>query len=332
MRLGLADKGGLYVYAFARARVCEREENRLVQCIERYPPRSRKTKRTSQAINRSLNSVSNVDQMRTKMQRLLRADRITARMTGTWMTCVCVLMMGIVANCCYIGNQDSGECVKARYVLEGKLDFCGPQYSWFENHPEYEVCVPRDTADSRAAGLTVQRKDTWVKETYQRIVEERKEIEKEYEDKSRNEHGIPGETAQRFRETSDCEKAYKNFFCWVNFPRCNKEGASMMLCRSVCENYMISCGYDYDLWRCGKERYMNGHTMEREDHTDPDTGYPVYLRDFFPGHPFRSSRSIGENKDAPICTPGIYGSASTLRLGNLAMMASIALCILFLVS
>ena len=49
------------------------------------------------------------------------------------------------ANGCYIGQADSGECVKARYVLEGKLEFCGQGYSWFELHPDYEVCVPMDT-------------------------------------------------------------------------------------------------------------------------------------------------------------------------------------------
>ena len=46
---------------------------------------------------------------------------------------------------CYIGHIDSGECVKARYVLEGKLEFCGQGYSWFELHPDYEVCVPMET-------------------------------------------------------------------------------------------------------------------------------------------------------------------------------------------
>ena len=33
-------------------------------------------------------------------------------------------------------------------------------------------------------------------------------IEKEYEDRSVNELGIPGETAQRFRGNSDCQNAY----------------------------------------------------------------------------------------------------------------------------
>ena len=111
-------------------------------------------------------------------------------------------------NGCYIGQVDSGECVKARYVLEGKLEFCGQGYSWFELHPDYEVCVPMETADGRSAGLTVQNKDEWVKETYERILEERMIIEKEYEDRSVNELGIPGETAQRFRGNSDCQNAY----------------------------------------------------------------------------------------------------------------------------
>jgi len=152
-------------------------------------------------------------------------------------------------------------------------------------------------------------------------------IEAEYEDEDINELGISGETAQRFRENSDCQKAYKNFFCWANFPRCNKEGASMMMCRSVCENYMIACGFDYDLWRCGNERYMNGHGIEGPHHTDKDTGYPVYLRDFNPGHPFREGKSVGENEDAPICTPGIYGSASTTTLSPLLVLVVLLISI-----
>ena len=248
---------------------------------------------------------------------------------------------------CYIGHVDSGECVKARYVLEGKLEFCGQGYSWFELHPDYEVCVPMETvryiyiyilkrkhitythyqAEGRSAGLTVQNKDEWVKETYEKILEERLLIEAEYEDEDINELGISGETAQRFRENSDCQKAYKNFFCWANFPRCNKEGASMMMCRSVCENYMIACGFDYDLWRCGNERYMNGHGIEGPHHTDKDTGYPVYLRDFNPGHPFREGESVGENEDAPICTPGIYGSASTTTLSPLLVLVVLLISI-----
>ena len=54
----------------------------------------------------------------------------------------------------------------------------------------------------------MQNKDEWVKETYERILEERMVIEKEYEDRSVNELGIPGETAQRFRGNSDCQNAY----------------------------------------------------------------------------------------------------------------------------
>ena len=99
----------------------------------------------------------------------------------------------------------------------------------------------------------------------------------------------------------------------------------MMLCRSVYENYMISCGYDYDLWRCGNERYMNGNGIESPHHTDKDTGYPVYLRDFNPGHPFRKGRSIGENEDAPICTPGIYGGTSASGLSPIILLISTAL-------
>eukprot|EP00939_MAST-03C_sp_MAST-3C-sp1_P001761 g1761.t1 len=226
---------------------------------------------------------------------------------------MCILFVANACEGCIVANQNSGECVNAQVILEGKLNFCGPRISWFFDHPDYEVCVPRQSADTRAAGLTVQNKDEWVEETYKTIIRTRLEMESAYEDSDYNEHGIAGATELRFSDNSDCQNAFKNLFCWINFPRCNAEGASMMLCRSVCENYMISCGYDYDLWRCGHERYMNGNDIETEAYTDEDTGYPVYLRDFFPGHPFRSGRSVGENVDAPICTPGVYGTASAPR-------------------
>jgi hypothetical protein len=46
---------------------------------------------------------------------------------------------------------------------------------------------------------------------------------------------------KRFSGNADCQNAYKNYLCWLNFPRCNDESESLIMCRSVCENYFKSC-------------------------------------------------------------------------------------------
>lgn len=55
------------------------------------------------------------------------------------------------------------------------------------------------------------------------------------------ETGEEGEITVRFFENEDCVNAYKNYFCWLNFPRCNDEDRSLIMCRSACENFFDSC-------------------------------------------------------------------------------------------
>ena len=57
---------------------------------------------------------------------------------------------------------------------------------------------------------------------------------------------------------SDCELAYRNYFCYMNFPRCNAEDESLVLCKSVCENLMRACGFSMDMNRCGPSEFFNG--------------------------------------------------------------------------
>lgn len=54
-----------------------------------------------------------------------------------------------------------------------------------------------------------------------------------------------------------------------------------MTCRSACENLMVACQNQKDLWRCGESQYFNGYEAEEPEN---DVGDPVYLRDFFPGN------------------------------------------------
>ena len=53
--------------------------------------------------------------------------------------------------------------------------------------------------------------------------------------------GERGDVMKRFSGNADCQNAYKNYFCWLNFPRCNADGESLIMCRSVCNNYFKSC-------------------------------------------------------------------------------------------
>lgn len=63
--------------------------------------------------------------------------------------------------------------------------------------------------------------------------------------------------------------------------RCDDDGNSLVTCRSACENMMVACQNQKDMWRCGESRYFNGYEAEEPD-TDGNED-PVYLRDFFPG-------------------------------------------------
>lgn len=64
--------------------------------------------------------------------------------------------------------------------------------------------------------------------------------------------------------------------------RCDDDGNSLVTCRSACENLMVACQNQKDLWRCGESEYFNGYDAE-EPEIDSN-GDPVYLRDYFPGN------------------------------------------------
>jgi hypothetical protein len=64
------------------------------------------------------------------------------------------------------------------------------------------------------------------------------------EDMAINELGEGGIIQKRFSDrgdSPDCIKAFKSYFCWMNFPRCDQEDKSLVMCRSACENLHIAC-------------------------------------------------------------------------------------------
>ena len=113
----------------------------------------------------------------------------------------------------------------------------------------------------------------------------------------------------RFSDNDDCQDAYRNYLCWINFPRCDDDGNSMAMCRSACENMMIACRYEDDLWRCGKSEFFNADSPEEPDMVD---GEPVYHRDFYPGQPFVDNKftSGRQKRPIPVCTPSLNEGAS----------------------
>jgi hypothetical protein len=129
----------------------------------------------------------------------------------------------------------------------------------------------------------------------------------------------------------------RRFMCYLNFPRCDEEGRSLILCRSVCENYMTSCGYDKELWRCGNPQYLGAEKPEIPLQNDATGEYDITWRAPFPGAPFRDNEFDESDPENPfpivVCTPSVMGAA-TARHGTTALagaaMLSMVLILLFL--
>lgn len=127
-----------------------------------------------------------------------------------------------------------------------------------------------------------------------------------------NEHGDPVPIRKRFWHHEDCRTAFKNYFCWINFPRCDmKRDESLSTCRSACENYFISCGLDRDIWRCGPSKFYNGY--EPEVPSVNQFGEVTYMRDYFPGQPFKANQYNEKGLEVHVCTPAIDGSGNTIE-------------------
>jgi hypothetical protein len=163
-------------------------------------------------------------------------------------------------------------------------------------------------------------KDQFVKQFWRMIVDSRTAIEmnETLEDLGMNElgeeDGSPIEN--RFFDQQgkdDCIKQFKRLFCYMNFPRCDNEDRSLLLCRSVCENLHIACGYTQDLFRCADPSLYYGAEPEEPEETTAQ-GNPVYWRAPYPGGPFRTNRFEGDDDTVTgtpivVCTPSIAGGA-----------------------
>lgn len=212
------------------------------------------------------------------------------------------LLLPLVGGC-HIQGYDSGECMDMT-DFEVTMPFCA-------NIVKYRACVP--TYQRLWYNHSRLTKDRWVEKLFNQTVTERMlfETNETLLDSSLNEWNEEVEILPRFTENSDCVNAYRNYFCWINFPRCDAEGRSLLLCRSVCENFFTACGYARDLWRCGEPKYVDGYEPEvSEEMRDNEL---MYFRAPFPGSPLRTNEFVPETTTPLIvCTPSLENGVSLM--------------------
>jgi hypothetical protein len=242
---------------------------------------------------------------------------------------------------CALSGTESGECMEpADFAAD--MPFCSSVV-------KYRACVPiyRGTDVARWRNHTLANKDAWVKSSWQKEWDIRKTAETNMtlQELHVDEWGMPGSVVMRFYAQSeddpwnfvnDCAQAYLNYFCWSNFPRCDEEDRSLVMCESACENYFKSCGYPRDMWRCGAAELINGYTTESPQLQVPGVPVDVYgqdengtmyfLRSFFPGQPFRANQ-FAEDGVTPlnVCTPSLLGAAPRVSAPALLLAVLLAL-------
>jgi len=110
----------------------------------------------------------------------------------------------------------------------------------------------------------------------------------------------------------DCRESLARYFCFVNFPRCDESlDLSLPTCRSVCENFMRSCGYESQIWKCHDSRSSSSSS-----------------RVFSPGQPFVDGTS--SRSSVAVCTPSIRGNASLIPMSWGVWIGLVFLSMLFL--
>ena len=239
------------------------------------------------------------------------------------------------ARACYLQGVDTGECV-AGNAFAAAAPFCADTVG---GGADYRVCVPRQY--DFFPNLTTTHKDAWVASTVAYVMARRAAIEQTGQPPSGDtaplrgwEGGMLPQSQWHYVGNGDCARAYKNFICYMNFPRCDATGESLVLCRSVCENFFASCRIADFLNRCYNPQYYGAKDKEADTNVDSN-GLPIYSRYFLPGMPFRDIEYasaiplLGGNKDTStppkplfwqeltplvtVCTPSLPGAAGAAR-------------------
>jgi hypothetical protein len=220
---------------------------------------------------------------------------------------------------CYLWGTDSGTCstdtLDPLWRME-KMPFCAGKVNYPACLPKYKTLPPsREFPEGRWFNHTVYNKDKWILENYVAFTQERIALERNRTLRRQgvNEYGDLGKIKRRFSKRPDCQNAYKNLFCWLNFPRCDPvRDLTLPTCRSACENFFKSCVYERGLWRCGRSKYFNGY--EPEAPMIGLDGNATYMRDYFPGQPFRQNTYTPGGSEHIICTPALLGGAPSGKL------------------
>ena len=235
------------------------------------------------------------------------------------------------ARACYIQGVDSGRCLPGN-IFAAAAPFCAQSMGGADN-VGYQVCVPVE--HDFFPNLTLARKDAWVRASHAYVVARRRSIERTGQPPSGDvspdsadgtptpldsawEGGMLDESQWHFQANDECARAYRNFICHMNFPRCDAKGQSLLLCRSVCENFFRSCRIADFLNRCYDHPEWYGASSKEADINVNSNGLPVYFRYFLPGMPFRdieyaeTPKLIGGELTPlkVVCTPSLPGGAA----------------------
>lgn len=252
-----------------------------------------------------------------------------------WRCCIVLFLISLLTfvHSCYIQGTDSGYC--SEETLDGqfrvaKMPYCAKFVVYPACLPKLQQIPPlKAFPRGRWYNHTVDNKDSWLQEHVEDHIGYRKSVEQNESliNSGRNEHGEAGTVEVRFYKKTDCMNAFRAMACYMNFPRCDPAtGMSMPTCRSACENFFIACGYEKDLYRCGRSKFFNGYEAEIPEGNDVN-GTPIYLRDFFPGQPFRQNKFDKDYQPVAVCTPSIFGSATSLSPSYSTVIFLIALTV-----
>jgi len=277
-----------------------------------------------------------------------------------------------VSRACYIQGQDSGVCTDP-INFDINLPFCSKYVKYRACLPAYnelfssnEDCLPPNEAgvyeidkafetvdEGNDCGHTAIEKDFWIQGLYEAKIGyqlRRESDDKFYEQGDKWPPLMPKidewsldpnyvrepetDVEIRFTDNLDCQRAWHAYFCYINFPRCDAEDKSLMMCRSACENLMVACNYGSDLSRCGEDKFFGGEEAEEGIQSHESVRQDkIYLRYPYPGAPFVDYKEGGDEKPIEVCTPSIKNAAHASPRGAgwaiLVMSWAAALWILF---
>lgn len=243
--------------------------------------------------------------------------------TGT-MHRVCLTLLLIAtwhhhAHACVIAGRESGSCAAMTPAVADRMPFCARVVP-------YTACLPREYPWWPT--MTLEHKDAWVATAVSQVVSSVACRERGGcigDDPAWS--NATGTTGKRFSgpHGTDCMNAFTNFMCWMNFPRCDDGGRSLLMCRSACLNLFKACGYTRDMTRCYDPAFFGGFAAEgaTRDQLYDATGAPLFLRAALPGLPFADNQRDEAGNELAVCTPAITGGAASATVALSAVFSAI---------